>query len=790
MRQRPSPQPAKRLPQKRSAPAARPRVSRSILLIGSTAAIALVGLAGWLLRGPSPLTLAFSHREALPADFVGSKACRSCHIAESERWSRSHHSSAMAAATDSSVLANFKNTNVAGGSVLGTFFKRDGKFFVHTDGPDGRPGDFQVSYTFGVAPLQQYLVALSKGRLQALTTAWDSRPVAAGGQHWFSLYPESHSSDDELHWTRPAQNWNHMCADCHSTNVRKNYDAAADSFSTTWSEIAVGCEACHGPGSRHVAWAAGSRGGGGRSSRDSTMGLTVQLDERHRVAWMMNASTGIAERSRPRTSDRELQVCAQCHSLRRQIAEGYVAGKPYYDHYRPALLTSPLYHADGQQRGEVYEWGSFLQSRMNARGVTCSDCHEPHSGDLRAQGAAVCATCHSPAKYDAPAHQHHQATTGVNCLSCHMPAATYMKVDSRRDHSFRVPRPDLSVTLGTPNACSSCHADRGARWAASQITAWRSGDTSTIGFQRFAAAFAAADAGKADASRLLGEVAGDSTQPAIARATALAGLTASDRDALNALSRGLYDPSPLVRLGALQGLTLAEPAQRSQLATPLLSDSMRTVRIEATRLQAGAAFVSSEQQAAFERASREFIAAQQYDADRADARTNLGTFYAEIGDLSRAQSELQAAIRLDPFFPPAYANLADVFRAQTSRDPDAERILRSGLTKAPASAALHHALGLVLIRLHRLDDARAELQRAAQLDTTNVRFGYAYAVALYSTGKAKASIAVLERLITLDENNRDVLAALASYHREQGDTALAKRYGDRLRALTPGDGRR
>jgi tetratricopeptide (TPR) repeat protein/nitrate/TMAO reductase-like tetraheme cytochrome c subunit len=779
--------PAKRKSLKRPPRAERPRLFRSTLLVGSIAAIAVAGLGVWLLHGPSFSKPASPHREAPRAEFVGSKACRSCHAAESDRWSRSHHSAAMAVATDLSVLASVNNPKVAKGGGGEAFYRKDGKFFVHTDGPDGRPGDFVISYTFGVAPLQQYLVALSKGRLQALTTAWDSRSAVAGGQRWFSLYPDVRSSDDELHWTRPAQNWNYMCADCHSTNVRKNYDAAADSFSTTWSEIAVGCEACHGPGSGHLAWAAKR----GRSSRDSTMGLTVQLDERHRVTWAANASTGIAVRSRPRTSDRELQVCAQCHSRRRQIAEGYVAGNPYYDHYRPALLTSPLYFADGQQRGEVYEWGSFLQSRMNAHGVTCSDCHEPHSGELRAPGAAVCATCHSPAKYDAPAHQHHQSTAGVTCLSCHMPAATYMKVDPRRDHSFRVPRPDLSVTLGTPNACSSCHADRGPRWEASQITAWRSGDTSAIGFQRFAAAFAAVDAGKADARQLLSEVAGDTTQPPIARATALAELTASDRDAINALSRGLYDPSPLVRLGALQGLTLAEPSQRSLLSTPLLSDSMRVVRIAATQLQAGAAFASSEQQAAFERASREFVAAQQYDADRADARTNLGTFYAELGDLSRAQSELQAAIRLDPFFPPAYVNLADVFRAQqAARDPDAERVLRSGLVRTPASAALHHALGLVLIRLHRLDDARSELQRAAQLDSTNVRFGYAYAVALYSTGKAKASIAVLERLITLDENNRDVLAALASYHREQGDIALAKQYGDRLRALTPGEGRR
>jgi Tfp pilus assembly protein PilF len=468
------------------------------------------------------------------------------------------------------------------------------------------------------------------------------------------------------------------------------------------------------------------------------------------------------------------------------MAEGYTAGKPYFDFYRPALLTSPQYHADGQQRGEVYEWGSFLQSRMNAHGVTCSDCHEPHSGKLRAPGAAVCATCHSTAKYDTPAHEHHQSTSNVTCLSCHMPAATYMKVDPRRDHSFRIPRPDLTVTLGTPNACATCHAERGAIWAASQVTAWRSGDTSAIGFERFAAAFAAADSGSADAQRLLSQVVRDTTQPPIARATALSELAASDDETIHVLSSGLDDPTPLVRFGALEGLVFAEPSRRAALATSLLSDSMRTLRLEATRLQAGAAFTSSEQQAAFERASREFIAAQQYDADRADARTNLGTFYAERGDFSQAQTELEAAIRLDPFFTPAYANLADVYRSQTQRDPDAERVLRSGLTRAPASAPLHHALGLVLIRLHRLNDARTELQRAAQLDPKNVRFGYAYAVALYSAGKAKSAIAALEHLLMLDENNRDVLSALVSYRTEQGDTAAAKRYNDRLHALGTG----
>jgi len=373
-------------------------------------------------------------------------------------------------------------------------------------------------------------------------------------------------------------------------------------------------------------------------------------------------------------------------------------------------------------------------------------------------------------------------------LSCHMPAAIYMQVDPRRDHSIRVPRPDLSVTLGTPNACSQCHADRGPRWAAAQIASWRSGDTATIGFQRFVAAFAAADAGSANAPQLLREVAGDTTQPAIARATALADLGAPSREAIEVLARSLNDRNPLVRLGALQGLTLLAPAQRAVLATPLLSDSMRAVRIDASRLEAGVRFASLEQQAAFDRASREFVAAQEYNADRAEARTNLASFYAERGNLAGAEAELRAAIRLDPFFPPAYVNLANVYRAEdTARAPDAEQVLRAGVTKLPASAELHHALGLALMRLNRLTEACAELRRAAELDPTNQRFGYAYAVALHSAGKSAESISLLTHLLTLNENNREILAALADYLDKEGKTTLAKKYADRLGALTSRD---
>jgi predicted CXXCH cytochrome family protein len=563
--------------------------------------------------------------------------------------------------------------------------------------------------------------------------------------------------------------------------LRKNYDPATDRFQTKWAEINVGCEACHGPGSRHLEWAKAKSGG--RLATEAK-GLSARLDERRGVAWSLDATTGNAARSMPRTTEREIEVCAQCHARRGQIADGYEAGKPFLDYYRPALLTDPLYYADGQQRGEVYNWGSFLQSKMYTSGVTCSDCHDPHSGKLRADGNVLCATCHLPSKYDAATHHHHKpGSAGAACAECHMPNTTYMVVDPRRDHSLRVPRPDLSVKFGTPNACNGCHSNRDAQWAAGQVNKWYGHNPQ--GYQRFAAGFAAANTGAPDAQVQLRAIAADSSHPAIARATALAQLNASlSQAAFDTVGAALRDRSSLVRFAALQSLTGALPDARLRLAAPLLSDPLRAVRIEAASLLAAvpAEQLSAEQRTAFARASAEYVASQRYNADRADARVNVGTFYANRGDPARAEEELKAALGLDPFFTPAYVNLADLYRT-LGRDVDGEKILREGLGAAPKSAMLHHALGLALVRLKRADAALAELERATILEPANARFSYVYAVALHSAGKTEAAIARLEKTLLANPNDRDILAALASFHQARGDIAAAKKFAERLREV-------
>jgi Tfp pilus assembly protein PilF len=515
------------------------------------------------------------------------------------------------------------------------------------------------------------------------------------------------------------------------------------------------------------------------------MGLTARLDERRGVTWSLDPTSGNAARSRARASEREIEGCAQCHARRGQIAEGYQAGKPFLDYYRPALLTSPLYHADGQQRDEVYNWGSFLQSKMYASGVTCSDCHDPHSGKLRAEGNAVCAACHLPSKYDSSAHHHHKpAGAGAACVACHMPTTTYMVVDPRHDHSLRAPRPDLTVSLGTPNACNGCHTNRDARWAAAQVKTWYGHDPQ--GYQRFATAFSAVNAHAVDAPAQLREIAADASHPAIARATALAQLNGTLSQAtLDTIAGGVRDRNPLLRLAALQSLSGAPPSERVRLAAPLLADPLKAVRIEAVSLLAPvpADQLNAAQRAAFERASTEYVASQRYNADRVEARVNLGTFYANRGESAKAEEEIKAAIGLNPYFIPAYVNLADVYRAR-GRDADSERILRDGLKATPKSAMLHHALGLALVRLKRTDAALGELERATALEPGSARFAYVYAVALHSTGKRDRAMAKLKQALAAHPNDRDILEALASFHQARGESAAAKKYAERLRALS------
>ncbi len=739
------------------------------------------GLAGIVVAVLAVITTAatagVSPNNPRKPNYVTTAACAACHKTEHAAWIGSHHDWALRAATPESVLGDFDDAELTHFGVTSRFTRRGGGYFVETEGPDGALAEFEVRYAVGVAPLQQYLVALDGGRLQALGLAWD-----VPGERWFHLYPDrAIAPKDPLHWTGRLQNWNSQCAECHSTDFVKGYDPETRRFASTWRDMNVGCEACHGPGEAHLTWA--------KAPDDYQAGNFAGAGPRGLSVAFAAGNPGA-----------EIEVCAACHARRQSLTpRSRVAGQPFLDAFSPALLRPELYHADGQILDEVYVYGSFLQSRMHAKGVRCSDCHQPHGLGLKAEGNALCVQCHGPVGnprftslkpgiFDAPSHHFHQpGEAGANCVDCHMPAKTYMVVDPRRDHSFRVPRPDLSADLGTPNACTGCHAGRSDDWAATAVARWYG-----PGRRRephFGSALHAARVGAADAEASLVSLIVDRAQPGIARATALSLLPRyAGRESIRAYQAGLRDPDPLVRAAALRALSPFPPDQRLAAAEYLLTDPVGLVRIEAARTLASVPprLMSAQQKTAFARAAEAFVGAQMATAEWPESQFNLGAFHADGGRVPEAGAAYREALRLDPSFVPAYMNMAELARLQGD-EGGAEAILRDAIARQPDSAAAFHALGLSLVRQGRRKAAVVPLRKSVAIEPGNARYSYVLGVALNAVGETRHALMVLERAHERHPGHRDLLTALIAFNRDIGALKRAHYFAEILVETYPGD---
>ena len=782
-----------------AAPAATRRRSRSfwVAVVISLALLAGGGavFADWYYALP----------DDAQATYVGRQTCAQCHQQEHQQWQGSHHDLAMDLATEETVLGDFNNATLEHHGVTSTMFRKDGKFFVNTEGPDGKMADFEVKWVFGVDPLQQYMVEFDRtpdmkpdeiARVQVLRLCWDTHK-----KRWFHLDAPDVAGrldpSDDLHWTGVAQRWNTMCADCHSTNLQKNYDPHSQQYRTTFSEIDVSCESCHGPGSLHV-----------------------QLANKLSPFWDRKRGYALAKLKDSNVA--EVQACAPCHSRRRVIHGDYVAGCNYYDNFANELLAHHVYHADGQIQDEDYEYGSFLQSKMFHKGIRCSDCHNPHSGRLKFEGNKVCTSCHQhPAgKYDTPAHHRHDVnSSGAKCVNCHMPETTYMAVDPRRDHSLRVPRPDLSVKLGTPNACTGCHlqeasppevakelktqpyqhwlglAERGNEqvreqlkkvdeWANAAVNRWY-GDKERP--PHFAEALTAARNRAADAPQKLSELVRDNQMPAIARATAAfelgAFLQQPTGDVADALRKALGDRDPQVRSAAINSLQGLPNDELLSVLPKLLDDPSRLVRTEAARVLARVpqSQLNGKEQQSFRKAIAELEEGMQAINDRAIGHLLLGVLYENLGQLNKAREEYELAILVEPTSMGARTNLAALYdrmiqeaqeQAQLAANQgnrqgveaalapipsmsyEADKLRREELDLlerdarlAPDNAAIQHRLGLSQYLLGWRKEAEKSLRAAALLEPTNPNYVYVLSIFLRDTGRPEEALTLVDQLL-------------------------------------------
>ena len=698
------------------------------------------------------------------ATFVGREQCISCHETAYQDWLTSHHDLAMDVANETTVRGDFNDSEFERDGVVSRFYRREGKYFVFTDGPAGEMREFEITHTFGWEPLQQYLIPFPGGRLQALSIAWDTERG-----EWFYLYPgQDIPADDWLHWTRNGQNWNGMCAECHSTNLIKGYDAEAETYTTTWSEIDVSCETCHGPGSSHVTWADMPE-----MARPNVEGF------------------GLLIRTSDISSQQYVELCAPCHSRRTEFGDYSHSRGELLDNVLPAVLREGLYHADGQILEEVYVYGSFIQSKMYQNEVRCGDCHNPHSLELHFEGNELCSQCHRADVYDNYEHHFHQKvyegepSEGALCVKCHMVEQPFMVIDWRADHSLRVPRPDLSAEIGTPNACtqSGCHDDRPLSWSLQAYQRW-------YGQARkphYGQIFAAARRGEAGVMDELIKVAGDPLYPNIARATALGLLVQyPSEEATEAFNLALMDEDALIRYTALSNVSAPTPERVVELVSPLLFDPIRVVRMEASNRLADAppGALQPYQQEALAAGLEELKEAMQSSLDFPGMAHNMGNLTSRLGDAVEAERYYRIAVDIDDLFVPAKVNLALLLNS-TGRNPEAEVLLREALEAYPERADIAYNLGLLLAELSRIEEAVEFLGRASQGQPDQARVHYNYGLALQAVGRLGEAEEALLQALAVEPENPDILFALGDHYLRKGTPTRALEVAERLVRIAP-----
>jgi tetratricopeptide (TPR) repeat protein len=688
------------------------------------------------------------------ATFAGSRKCMDCHKVEYDKWQNSHHDHAMDVANDATVLGDFNDAVFDFHGVKSRFYRKDKKFLVYTQGPDGKMGDFEITYTFGWHPLQQYLIPFPGGRLQCLPIAWDVK-----AKKWYHLYPKAPiDPSDWLYWTNAGQNWNGMCAECHSTNLKKNYDLQNDAYQTTWSEIDVSCEACHGPASRHVAWA--------------------ELPD---MARPQTANFELVVKAKGMDSRQQVELCAPCHS-RRAIMGDYTHTEPdLLDSMLPSLLTPDLYFADGQILEEVYVYGSFTQSKMYSRNVRCSDCHDVHSIKKVKEGNALCLQCHRAGIYDTQAHHFHKKKgekgepirsadgkilfdvgTGAECVQCHMPERPYMGIDYRADHSFRIPRPDLSIKLGTPNACNRCHVDKTDQWSDKYITKW-------YGPARRAQYGTIIDAGRKqlpEAQKGLIKLAADPLYPVIVRSTALSLLAAYPAEETSeAFELALMDDEALIRWTAVDHLRAADHTLQTTLLTSMLYDPVKAVHMEAARrlTEISDPPLDGNQKKVFQTSLDEYQKSMEYSADFAFGRYNLANLYVALRQSQKAVENFRAAIKIDNLFYPAKVNLAMLYN-QMGQNNEALTLLREVATTHPEVYEVQYSLGLLLAEEKKYAEAAKYLNLAAGGMPGRARIHYNLGLLRQHLKQDSDAEASLLKAQELAPDNLDYLYALADFY--------------------------
>lgn len=737
------------------------------------AAIGVAGLVALLVGWQVSARWASGVMQSETPRYVDEAACQQCHQTQFSDWRRSHHRQAMQVASPETVKGDFTAPPLTNDVETTRFLRKGDEFWVNLPDAQGKSASFRVAYTFGLEPLQQYLLELPGGRLQALGAAWDTQQ-----RRWFHLYPaDGVDYRDSLHWSAPQQNANFMCIECHTTAYERRYDPLTQRYGNHWQALGVGCQSCHGPASEHERAARAGQ-------LDKQPGLGFAVSESHRSAVS------------------EVEVCARCHSRRAPLDDGQRTGHSLFDDYLPSQLTAVLNEVDGKIRDEVFEYGAFTQSRMYQAGVSCSDCHNVHSGELKKPGNEVCLQCHNPAgrlvregirqgalksaDYQSAQHHHHpQGSEASQCVSCHMPSKVYMGNDRRHDHSFSVPNPMQAQMLGHSDACLGCHQDKQPAELQNAFNNWYPNAQPRDG--GYAQALYKARQGLPQAAPALLAQLQRVDLPAIRRAALIAELPRYPSNlAVEAVVRALTQSEPDVRLAAIEALDgLVDPSRQVAVLAPLLGDSRRSVRMAVAWQLLSATEVAPDALPGLRQALQEYEQSQLHQQDRAEANFNLAMLYQLTGRASQVMPSLEVALARDPQFHSARILLAQILEQQQA--DTALQALRQAVRQAPQEASLRYALGMTLIRTGGRDEGIHQLGQALDLAPERADYAYAYAVGLHDQGRDADAVALLRRQLGRAPGERGLRLLLVGYLSDEGQQAAAQQLLAELKAINPDD---
>ncbi len=668
--------------------------------------------------------------------YVGDENCINCHKSEYELWKGSHHDLAMQIANDSTVLGDFDDHKITIDKIAYHFYKKQNNYFVQIKEIDGSEKEYKIDYTFGLTPLQQYLVDFDLGKKQVLRVTWDVK-----SNKWYHQYAgDKISTHDWLHWDKGAQNWNTMCAECHSTNLKKNYFVEKDSFHTTYSSINVSCESCHGPAEKHVNWATNHPEG--------------------KNGFILKGKNQIDQ----------LNLCAPCHARRVKLTKDLEPGKKFEDQYMIQTLNTNYYFADGQINEEDYVYGSFLQSKMYKNNVKCSDCHDAHTLKLKLNGNKLCLQCHVPENYDSKNHHFHKENTeGSQCINCHMTGKNYMGNDFRRDHSFRIPRPDQSAEYNTPNACNGCHKEQTNQWSANWIVKWY-GPKRKDHFSDALLLSSNIDL-TLNERKSLDNFINDLNYPAIARATVIENLNYINNDQYEALLLSLKDSSAIVRYNAMMKFRFLSLQDRLSIAVNHLNDSTKLVRIAAAQILIGydGASLNEVDKVALQKATTELENMLYANADFSTGSMQLGDYYLQNNDLTTSIKNYESALQKDSLLIPVYSNLATAYSMIGNNDK-AINTLESWMLLEPDYGRPYYLRALVYFELGENEKATNDLKKAIELSPTETRPMYNLATFYYQDKKDLILAEnYIKKALKIEPNNQDYKYLLALIYNEQGN---------------------